>query len=142
MHKIEKLKYDLIAFVAPQGGGKDTQMEILKASLPCETTALISMSDVLRHYRSTDREFDEQTSLMMARGILIGDDIVVGRLMKYIQEECRGKTTILLNGFPRTIAQAFGLWAIKCHVLGPQARVAILKFELSKEDAYKRCLKR
>ncbi len=137
-----KLVFDIICFLAPQGAGKDTHARLLTAKLPKEAVVEISMSGVLRHYRKKDAKFDALVERIMARGKLVGDAIVVERLLMYISEECVGKKLFILNGFPRSAAQAFGLWAIALRLIPSAPRIGVIQLMLETDKAFKRCIQR
>lgn len=140
--KPESLVFDIICFLAPQGAGKDTHARLLASKLPAHMLVEISMSAVLRHYRDKDDEFDKLVDRMMARGKLVGDAIVVERLLMYLREECIGKKFFILNGFPRSAAQAFGLWAVGQILIQGDLRIGVLQLCLSSEKAFARCMAR
>jgi adenylate kinase len=94
-----------IILVGAQGSGKGTQADSLGATLGIPHVA---SGDLLR------KAFDEQTELGIKakvyfdRGELVPDDITVPMVLSRLSEpDCsRG---VLLDGFPRTIAQAQAL---------------------------------
>lgn len=94
-----------IILVGAQGSGKGTQADRLEATLGIPHVA---SGDLLR------KAFDEQTELGIKakiyfdRGELVPDDITVPMVLGRLSEpDCsRG---VLLDGFPRTIAQAQAL---------------------------------
>jgi len=94
-----------IILVGAQGSGKGTQADRLEATLGIPHVA---SGDLLR------KAFDEQTELGIKakvyfdRGELVPDDITVPMVLSRLSEpDCsRG---VLLDGFPRTIAQAQAL---------------------------------
>jgi adenylate kinase len=94
-----------IILVGAQGSGKGTQADRLEATLGIPHVA---SGDLLR------KAFDEQTELgikakiYLDRGELVPDDITIPMVLGRLSEpDCsRG---VLLDGFPRTIAQAQAL---------------------------------
>lgn len=91
-----------IILVGAQGSGKGTQADMLEAALGIPHVA---SGDLFR------KAFDEQTELGMKakvyldRGELVPDDITVAMVLNRLSEpDC--KRGVLLDGFPRTIAQA------------------------------------
>ncbi len=94
-----------IILVGAQGSGKGTQAELLSEVLN------------VRHVASGDlfrKAFDEKTALgvqakaYVDRGELVPDDLTVAMVLGRIQEpDCA--QGVLLDGFPRTIAQAQAL---------------------------------
>ncbi|ACM60819.1 adenylate kinase [Caldicellulosiruptor bescii] len=94
----------LILLGAP-GAGKGTQAEYLskRFSIPH-----ISTGDILRENVKNETELGKKAKEYMDKGLLVPDEIVIeivkDRLSK---EDC--KNGFLLDGFPRTIAQAEAL---------------------------------
>lgn len=94
----------LILLGAP-GAGKGTQAEYLskRFSIPH-----ISTGDILRENVKNETELGKKAKEYMDKGLLVPDEIVIeivkDRLSK---EDC--KSGFLLDGFPRTIAQAEAL---------------------------------
>jgi len=94
-----------IVLIGAQGSGKGTQAALLTQALG------------LRHIASGDlfrKAFDEQTKLgiqakaYMDRGELVPDDLTVAMILRRI-EELLHTQGVLLDGFPRTVAQARSL---------------------------------
>ncbi len=94
-----------IILIGAQGSGKGTQAEFLSQELG---VTHVASGDLLR------KAFDEGTELGMKakayvdRGELVPDEITVAMVLSRIAEpDCAGG--VLLDGFPRTIAQAQAL---------------------------------
>ncbi len=94
-----------IVFIGPPGAGKGTQAErmIEKYSL-----AHLSTGDMLRAARDAQTDVGKKADEYMSSGQLVPDDIIVGVIQERLaQSDCQGG--YLLDGFPRTIAQAEAL---------------------------------
>ena len=94
-----------IVFIGPPGAGKGTQAErmIEKYSL-----AHLSTGDMLRAARDAQTDVGKKADEYMSSGQLVPDDIIVGVIQERLaQPDCQGG--YLLDGFPRTIAQAEAL---------------------------------
>jgi adenylate kinase len=94
-----------IVFIGPPGAGKGTQAErmIEKYKL-----AHLSTGDMLRAARDAQTEVGKKADEYMSSGQLVPDDIIVGVIEERLaQPDCEGG--YLLDGFPRTIAQAEAL---------------------------------
>jgi adenylate kinase len=92
-----------IVLLGPPGSGKGTQAERLRD----EGYATLSTGDLLREARSQGTELGRKASEYMDRGDLVPDDLIVAA----IDEELEGRDDepIVLDGFPRTVAQADAL---------------------------------
>jgi adenylate kinase len=96
-----------IALIAPPGGGKGTQSEKLIAELKI---VHISTGDIFRGikngtYQASGKLNVPEIQATMQKGELIKDDIVIGVVMDRLSKpDCQNG--YLLDGFPRTMAQA------------------------------------
>jgi adenylate kinase len=94
-----------IVFIGPPGAGKGTQAERLIAAY---RIAHLSTGDMLRAARDAQTEVGRKADDYMSRGALVPDDIILDIIAERLREpDCR--TGYLLDGFPRTIAQAEAL---------------------------------
>jgi adenylate kinase len=94
---------NLILF-GPPGAGKGTQAARLQEDF---TLPYIATGDMLREHVSNATELGEQAKEYMDRGELVPDDLVIEMIMEEIERE--GDDGFLLDGFPRSIAQADAL---------------------------------
>ncbi len=94
-----------IVFIGPPGAGKGTQAEKLIARY---TLAHLSTGDMLRAARDAKTEVGVKAEKFMSSGALVPDDIIVGVIGERLQKSDCDKG-YLLDGFPRTIAQAEAL---------------------------------
>jgi adenylate kinase len=92
-----------IALLGPPGSGKGTQATRLEDELGY--TAL-STGELLREARANGTELGAKAAEYMDRGELVPDELIVGALRDRM-EELEGP--VLLDGFPRTVAQAEAL---------------------------------
>ena len=92
-----------IVLLGPPGSGKGTQAE----RLGDDGWLTLSTGDLLREARSQDTELGDKASEYMDRGDLVPDDLIVA----LIGDELDGRDdeSIILDGFPRTVAQADAL---------------------------------
>ena len=91
-----------LALIGPPGVGKGTQAARLRDEFE---RAHIATGDLLRQHRAGDTELGRQASEYMTAGRLVPDDLVVAMVQDRIEVTRR----FLLDGFPRTLAQADAL---------------------------------
>ena len=94
-----------LVMLGPPGAGKGTQAERIARE---RRIPKISTGDILREAVQTGTELGRRAKAIMDRGELVGDDVVIG-----IVQERLGRADVasgfVLDGFPRTVAQASAL---------------------------------
>ena len=94
----------LILF-GPPGAGKGTQANRISENY---VAAHISTGDMLRAAVKNGTELGTLAKSYMDKGELVPDDVIIGIIKDRIKEE-DAKKGFMLDGFPRTIAQAEAL---------------------------------
>lgn len=94
-----------IILIGAQGSGKGTQAERLATSL---NVRHIASGDLFREATSKGNELGKQVKEYLDRGELVPDDLTVTMILNRLREpDCA--QGVLLDGFPRTLAQAQAL---------------------------------
>jgi len=94
-----------IVFIGPPGAGKGTQAERLVEKY---RIAHLSTGDMLRAARDAKTDLGREADRYMSAGELVPDEIII-RIIRQRLAEPDCKAGYLLDGFPRTIAQAEAL---------------------------------
>lgn len=89
----------------PPGSGKGTQAARLEQELHLKH---LSTGEILRAEVSRDTPLGRQVKQLMAAGDLVPDELIVDIVRRLLPEAEEG-TGVLLDGFPRTAAQAEAL---------------------------------
>ena len=91
-----------VVLLGPPGAGKGTQAQIIAGSLGVPA---ISTGDIFRANVSGQTELGQKAKAYMDAGDLVPDEITVAMVKDRLAEP-DAKAGFLLDGFPRTIAQA------------------------------------
>ncbi len=92
-----------VVFLGPPGAGKGTQARILHEQFGLEQ---IATGDILRRNCVQQTELGLQAQGYMQRGELVPDELVIAMIGR---ELARLPTGFVMDGFPRTVAQAQAL---------------------------------
>ena len=95
-----------IILIGAQGSGKGTQAERLAQNLGIHH---VSSGDLFRKASNEGTELGKKARIYLDRGELVPDDLTVSMILQYIAETNYVRDGVLLDGFPRTIAQAQAL---------------------------------
>ena len=95
----------ILVLLGPPGAGKGTQANQLETE---RLLVKLSTGDMLRAAVAAGTELGRKAGDIMERGKLVPDDIVIGLIAERLDAGGKGNGFIL-DGFPRTIAQAEAL---------------------------------
>ena len=126
---------NLVIFGAP-GSGKGTQSEILIEQYGLDH---ISTGDILRGEIKAGSELGKAAKGYIDAGQLVPDGLIIDMIEKVLGER-RPKKGIILDGFPRTVAQAEALDALFAK-LGTRVH-AVLDLQVEEAELIDRLLKR
>ena len=94
-----------IILLGPPGAGKGTQAAAVRE---VRRIAHISTGDILRENVRVDSELGREAKKFMNAGSLVPDELII-RMMKGRLSQSDAREGFLLDGFPRTVAQACAL---------------------------------
>ncbi len=121
-----------VVFIGPPGAGKGTQAALVAQRYGI---AHLSTGDMLRAARDAKTEIGKLADQYMSAGQLVPDDIILKIVQQRLQaDDCRAG--YLLDGFPRTLAQAEALDAMLAHQGTPLD--SVLELRVPEEELFRR----
>jgi adenylate kinase len=125
---------EVIIFLGPPGAGKGTQASRIAEE---KNLAHISTGDMLREHVSKNTELGITAKSLLDEGKLVPDSLVIDMLIERLKaDDCQNGA--ILDGFPRTLAQAQSLDEISENF--PITKVIV--FEAEQNELIKRILHR
>jgi adenylate kinase len=95
----------ILIFLGPPGAGKGTQAKILEERFGYNQ---LSTGDMLRKHRADGTALGREAQGYMDAGKLVPDDLII----RMVEQELSAHDDLILDGFPRTLAQAEALDAV------------------------------
>ncbi len=92
--------------MGPPGAGKGTQAQAIAKRL---TLKHLASGDVVRAEVSGNTESGKKAKSFMDSGNLVPDDLVTSMVGSHIKTACESSSGVVLDGYPRTVAQARSL---------------------------------
>lgn len=123
-----------VVFVGPPGAGKGTQAENIVRDYGLFH---LSTGDALRAAVKAQSPIGIEADKYMKAGALVPDEVVIGVVVERLEE---AKDGCLLDGFPRTIAQAEALDKILAEKNAPLD--VVLELAVPEDELYKRLASR
>lgn len=129
----------VIVLLGPPGAGKGSQAALIREKLQHDGKHVghISTGDLLRDHIKRGTEIGQQVKSLIDAGQLVPDPLMLEMLFQRVKEpDC--KEGYILDGFPRTIAQAESFH----HRLGKQSKLVAINLEISDQKIIERLSKR
>ena len=118
-----------LVFLGPPGAGKGTQAKVLEERFGARQ---ISTGDILRANVKDGTPLGARAKSFMDAGDLVPDDVIIGMM----ESELGASASFVLDGFPRTVAQARALDATLAKLGLPLS--AVLLFDANRETLIER----
>jgi len=125
-----------VMILGAPGSGKGTQGKILAGHLGIPQ---VSTGDLLRAAVKAGTPLGTQAQGYMDKGLLVPDDVIIGLIREILDSEA-GRGGVLMDGFPRTVAQAGAVDAILAEKRARVDHVALL--EVDEQELVQRLLAR
>jgi adenylate kinase len=121
-----------LILLGPPGAGKGTQAERITEDFDLP---YIATGDILREAVKSGTDLGRQAKEYMDKGELVPDDIIIGVILQKVQAP-EAADGFILDGFPRTIAQAEALDGAFAKL--DRRLTAILSLEVPDEEVIRR----
>lgn len=121
-----------LIFLGPPGAGKGTQARLLQAR---RGIPQVSTGDILREAIARETELGRKAREYVERGDLVPDEVMVGIIVERLAKPDT-QEGFILDGFPRTVAQAQALEELLAS-LGRRI-TAVIYFDLPEEKIVQR----
>jgi len=95
-----------LILLGPPGAGKGTCASMLAEE---ENFFHISTGDILREEVKKGTSLGQKVRNYMESGKLVPDEVILDIIEQRLENWCKGEKSFVLDGFPRTMAQAEGL---------------------------------
>ncbi|KAJ5726525.1 adenylate kinase cytosolic [Penicillium malachiteum] len=92
-----------IILMGPPGAGKGTQAPNIKDKY---CACHLATGDMLRSQVAKKTELGKEAKKIMDQGGLVSDEIMIGMIKSELENNAECKNGFILDGFPRTVAQA------------------------------------
>jgi adenylate kinase len=125
-----------ILLLGPQGSGKGTQAKLISAHYGIPHVAT---GDMLREAIAADTDLGRQVEPILERGDLVPDDLMISLIRERLSRDDTAEGFVL-DGFPRTMAQAEALDAM-LREIGRELTI-IFELRLSDDGCIARLLRR
>lgn len=96
----------IFIFIGPPGAGKGSLSQLCRKRLGL---AQLSTGDLCRRHIAEKTEIGQQIDFFIQSGKLIPDSLVIDMVEKWLLEKFQNLDALILDGFPRTLAQAEAL---------------------------------
>jgi adenylate kinase len=118
-----------LVFLGPPGAGKGTQAKVLEDRFG---VAQVSTGDILRRNVAEGTELGRSAKSYMDAGDLVPDGVIIAMM----ERELQGRQSFILDGFPRTVAQARALDELLARLSLPLT--AVLLFDAARDALIER----
>lgn len=130
----------LIVFIGPPGAGKGTLSQLFVDRLQCKQ---LSTGNLLRKHIRENTDLGKSIDLALKSGKLVSDDCVIAMVIDWLGNHARDGRPVILDGFPRTRAQAEALDRALAQINADASfGLSVLQMELGDEEATRRILGR
>ena len=111
----------IVIFLGAPGAGKGTLSRLCADRLGWKQ---LSTGDLLRQHVEAKTDIGREIDFIIKSGMLVQDNLIIDIVLQWLLSECSDVETVILDGFPRTLAQAEGfLKVIKTSFTGVSIKI-------------------
>lgn len=129
---------DIVIFLGPPGSGKGSLSQLCVKRLGW---VQLSTGNLCRQHIADQTEIGKQIDFAIKSGRLITDSLIIDMVQDWLLTQSKVVTVVILDGFPRTVAQAEALHRLLVEKYD-NLRVAIINLTLQQEKIVERLANR
>lgn len=129
---------DIVIFLGPPGSGKGSLSQLFVKRLGW---VQLSTGNLCREHIAHQTEIGKQIDFAIKSGKLITDSLIIDMVQDWMLAHDQGVSVVILDGFPRTVAQADALQKLLTEKY-PNIRVSIIQLVLPQEKIVERLASR
>lgn len=125
----------IFIFLGAPGAGKGALSRSCVKNLGWK---VFSTGDECRKHRSEGTKIGQEIDFAIKSGKLVSDDVIIDMIAQWIEKNTQLTSAIILDGFPRTVAQAQGLLDVLKSKEAEKLSLRIFQLNIEDEDIVKR----
>lgn len=125
----------IFVFLGAPGAGKGALSHACVKKLGWKE---LSTGNECRKHRSEGTKIGQEIDFAIKSGTLVSDDVIIDMVSQWIEENVNSTSAVILDGFPRTVAQAQGLINLLKHEELGVLRLNVFQLMLDDEVIVKR----
>lgn len=130
---------DIYIYLGPPGSGKGTISQLCMKELGW---VQLSTGDLCRKHIAENTEIGKKIDFDIKSGKLLSDSLIAAMIQDWLDKMVLDEQTVILDGFPRTVAQANILESFFPRYNGAALRVRVVKFLVDDAVVVERLSKR
>ena len=125
----------IFVFLGAPGAGKGALSRACVENLSWKE---LSTGNECRKHRSEGTKIGQEIDFAIKSGTLVSDGVIIDMVAQWIEKNIDSTSAIILDGFPRTVAQAQGLVDLLKHEGFGELRLHVFQLMLDDETIVKR----
>ncbi len=135
----ERINKNIFIFLGPPGSGKGSISKLCQKRLGWTQ---FSTGNLCRQHIAEQTEIGKQIDLIIKSGKLINDELIIEMVDSWLRDLFERPASVILDGFPRTVAQAQALDKLLASESFSSVNVSVIKFDVPDEYIVERLVNR